>query len=96
MADPRQRVIIKVSICEAPVNDTDTDYGMQVFRKYSHSLGPESLEFLEEILERHEIPDEDADFSIEWIAKEYNKQDGTLLRSQVLTLVLKCFPQTRR
>ncbi|KAH9938205.1 DNA polymerase epsilon subunit B [Fomitopsis serialis] len=62
MADPRQRVIIKV------------------FRKYSHSLGPESLEFLEEILERHEIPDEDAEFSIEWIAKEYNKQDDAQMK----------------
>ena len=50
----------------------------QVFRKYSHSLGPESLEFLEDILDRHETPDDEVEFSIEWIAKEYNKQDGAL------------------
>ena len=37
---------------------------------------PESLEFLEELLDRHDIADEDIEFSIEWIAKEYNKQDG--------------------
>ena len=48
----------------------------KVFRKYSHSLGPETLELLEEILDRHDIPDEEVEFSIEWIAKEYNKQDG--------------------
>lgn len=49
---------------------------LQVFRKYGHSLGPESLEFLEEILEQHDIPQEDVEFSVEWIAREYNKQDG--------------------
>ena len=48
----------------------------KVFRKYGHSLGPESLEFLEDILEQHDIADEDVEFSTEWIAKEYNKQDG--------------------
>lgn len=47
-----------------------------MFRKYGHSLGPESLEFLEDLLDRHEIADEDVEFSIEWMAKEYNKQDG--------------------
>ena len=50
----------------------------QVFRKYGHSLGPETLEFLEDILDRHEIADEDVEFSIEWMAKEYNKQDGKI------------------
>lgn len=39
-------------------------------------MGPESLEFLEDLLDRHEIRDGDVEFSIEWIAKEYNKQDG--------------------
>lgn len=50
----------------------------QVFRKYGHSLGPESLEFLGELLDRHEIADEEVEFSMEWMAKEYNKQDGEL------------------
>ncbi len=48
-----------------------------MFRKYGHSLGPDSLEFLEELLDRHEINDEEVEFSVEWMAKEYNKQDGT-------------------
>lgn len=48
----------------------------QVFRKYSHALGPDALEFLEGILDKHEIRDEDAEYSIDLIAKEYNKQDG--------------------
>ena len=47
-----------------------------MFRKYSHSLGPEALEFLEDILDRHDIANEDVEHSVEWIAKEYNKQDG--------------------
>ncbi|PCH41097.1 DNA polymerase epsilon subunit B [Wolfiporia cocos MD-104 SS10] len=53
---------------------------IKVFRKYSHSLGPEALEFLEEILDKHEISDEDVEFSIEWIAKEYNKQDDAQMK----------------
>lgn len=47
-----------------------------MFRKYGHSLGPESLEYLEQILEHHEIPIEEVESSVEWIAREYNKQDG--------------------
>ncbi|KAF8273172.1 hypothetical protein EI94DRAFT_55591 [Lactarius quietus] len=49
---------------------------IRVFRKYSHSLGPDELEYLEEVLKQHDIPDEDVEMSIELIAKEYNKQDG--------------------
>ncbi|KDQ64598.1 hypothetical protein JAAARDRAFT_145515 [Jaapia argillacea MUCL 33604] len=62
MADPRQRIIIKV------------------FRKYSHSLGPDALEFLEDILEQHDIADEDLESSIDLIAKEYNKQDDAVMK----------------
>jgi DNA polymerase epsilon subunit 2 len=51
----------------------------QVFRKYSHSLGPDELEYLEGILKEHDIADEDVEMSIELIAKEYNKQDGSFL-----------------
>ena len=50
---------------------------IRVFRKYSHSLGPEELEYLDEILKEHDITDEDVELSIELIAKEYNKQDGS-------------------
>ncbi|KAI0091984.1 epsilon DNA polymerase [Irpex rosettiformis] len=69
MADPRQRVIIKV------------------FRKYSHSLGPESLEFLEKVLDRHVIADENVEESIEWIAKEYNKQDDAQMKVSLNVLM---------
>ena len=48
----------------------------QAFRKYGHSLGPEALEYLEDIVDRHEIPDDEVEGSIEFFAKEYNKQDG--------------------
>ncbi|EKM59210.1 uncharacterized protein PHACADRAFT_181204 [Phanerochaete carnosa HHB-10118-sp] len=53
---------------------------IKVFRKYSHSLGPEALEFVEEILERHEIPEDQVEQSVEWIAKEYNKQDDAQMK----------------
>ncbi|KAG6336845.1 hypothetical protein ID866_2241 [Astraeus odoratus] len=53
---------------------------IQVFRKYSHSLGPEALQFLEEVLDRHKIEDADVEFSIETIAKEYNKQDDAAMK----------------
>jgi DNA polymerase epsilon subunit 2 len=52
---------------------------IRVFRKYSHSLGPDELEYLDEILKEHDISDEDVEMSIELIAKEYNKQDGSCL-----------------
>lgn len=47
-----------------------------MFRKYSHSLGPDALEFLERVLDDHDIADEDVEASIDMLAKEYNKQDG--------------------
>ena len=37
------------------------------------------MEFLEDLLDRHDIADEDVEYSIEWMAKEYNKQDGMRL-----------------
>jgi DNA polymerase epsilon subunit 2 len=56
---------------------------IRVFRKYSHSLGPEELEYLDEILKEHDIADEDVEMSIELVAKEYNKQDGSSLVSHL-------------
>lgn len=53
---------------------------IKVFRKYSHSLGPDALQFLEEILERHDVADNEVDFSIETIAREYNKQDDAAMK----------------
>lgn len=53
---------------------------IKVFRKYSHSLGPDALQLLEEILERHDIADNEVEFSIETIAREYNKQDDAAMK----------------
>lgn len=39
-------------------------------------MSPDAIAFVEDILEKHEIPDEDVEFSTEWIAKEYSRQDG--------------------
>ena len=58
---------------------------IRVFRKYSHSLGPDELEYLDEILKEHDILDEDVEVSIELIAKEYNKQDGSCVVAPYLS-----------
>ncbi|KAK7060583.1 DNA-directed DNA polymerase epsilon, subunit B [Paramarasmius palmivorus] len=56
---------------------------IKVFRKYSNSLGPDALEFLEEVLDRHEIGEEEIEGAIEAIAKEYNKQDDASMKVTV-------------
>ncbi|TFK55960.1 DNA polymerase epsilon subunit B [Heliocybe sulcata] len=53
---------------------------IKVFRKYSHALGPDTLEFLDEILDAHDIPDGQVEDSIDLIAKEYNKQDDAAMK----------------
>ncbi|KAL6309658.1 epsilon DNA polymerase [Sparassis latifolia] len=75
------------------MSDTRQRTIIKVFRKYGLSLGPEALEFVEELLDRHEIPDEDVEFSIEWIAKEYNKQDDAQMKVslEVLQRVYEAF-----
>jgi len=50
-----------------------------VFRKFSNSLGPDTLQFIEQILDTHEIEDIDVESSLETLAKEYNKQDGWII-----------------
>ena len=62
-----------------------------MFRKFSNSLGPDALELVEEILNHHEIEDDDVESSLETLAKEYNKQDGTF---KVL-FFLFCYPDNR-
>lgn len=79
MSSPRQRIIIKVNLHRCAKVVTAVFTVKQVFRKYSHSLGPEALEYVEEILDTHEIPEQDVEYAVEWIAKEYNKQDGEYL-----------------
>ncbi|KAI0251432.1 epsilon DNA polymerase [Lactifluus subvellereus] len=59
---------------------------IRVFRKYSHSLGPDELEYLEDILKNHDILDEDVEMSIELIAKEYNKQDDATMKVSIQIL----------
>lgn len=58
----------------------------QVFRKYSYSLSPDAIEFLEGILDNHEIPDDEVEHSMETLAKEYNKQDGMFSVSTLFRL----------
>jgi hypothetical protein len=60
----------------------------QVFRKYSNSLGPDTLELLEAILDSHEIEDADVESSIDTIAREYNKQDGAFQYLSIALLLL--------
>jgi DNA polymerase epsilon subunit 2 len=52
---------------------------IQVFRKYSNSLGPDAIAFIQDILTSHEIPEHLLESSIETLAREYNKQDGESL-----------------
>ncbi|KAG8902425.1 DNA-directed DNA polymerase epsilon, subunit B [Tulasnella sp. 403] len=50
---------------------------LKVFtRKYQLSLKPEAIAYLEEILEEHEIDDDQVQGAMEYVAKEYMKQDG--------------------
>ncbi|EMD40775.1 hypothetical protein CERSUDRAFT_45107 [Gelatoporia subvermispora B] len=70
---------------------------IKVFRKYSHSLGPEALEFLESLLDAHEVSDEDVEYSVEWIAKEYNRQDDAQMKVslEILKRVYETFQGSR-
>jgi len=54
-----------------------------VFRKYSNSLGPDALDFIEQILDEHDITDDAVEFSIDALAKEYNKQDDASMKIDV-------------
>ena len=56
-----------------------TSANPQVFRKFSNSLGPDTLQFIDKILDTHEIEDIDVESSLETLAKEYNKQDGWII-----------------
>ncbi|EIW82110.1 DNA polymerase epsilon, subunit B [Coniophora puteana RWD-64-598 SS2] len=53
---------------------------IQVFRKYSHSLGPEALQFIENVLHQHDISEGNVEYSVEMFAKEYNKQDDAAMK----------------
>ncbi|KAJ3933098.1 MAG: DNA polymerase alpha/epsilon subunit B-domain-containing protein [Lentinula lateritia] len=59
---------------------------LKVFRKFSNSLGPDTLDFLEQILDAHEIQDSDVESSIETLAKEYNKQDDATMKVSIEVL----------
>ncbi|KAJ3909840.1 DNA polymerase alpha/epsilon subunit B-domain-containing protein [Lentinula edodes] len=59
---------------------------LKVFRKFSNSLGPDTLDFLEQILDAHEIQDIDVESSIETLAKEYNKQDDATMKVSIEVL----------
>ncbi|KAJ3512535.1 hypothetical protein NLJ89_g3461 [Agrocybe chaxingu] len=53
---------------------------IKVFRKFSNSLGPETITIIEKILDANEIDDADVESSIEMLAKEYNKQDDATMK----------------
>ncbi|KAF7301757.1 DNA polymerase epsilon subunit [Mycena indigotica] len=59
---------------------------IKVFRKYSNSLGPDVIEFLETILDQHEIEDAEVESSIDTLAHEYNKQDDALMKVSIEVL----------
>ncbi|TFK23244.1 epsilon DNA polymerase [Coprinopsis marcescibilis] len=56
---------------------------IKVFRKFSNALGPDALEFLEDVIEQHDIADEDLETSVELIAKEYNKEDDATMKVSI-------------
>ncbi|THH32936.1 hypothetical protein EUX98_g1271 [Antrodiella citrinella] len=64
----------------------EPEFFQNVFRKYSHSLGPEALEYLEDVIERHDIPDDEVEGAIEFFAKEYNRQDDAQMKVSVQIL----------
>ncbi|KAF5333197.1 hypothetical protein D9611_002432 [Ephemerocybe angulata] len=59
---------------------------IKVFRKFSNSIGPDALQFLEDVLDENDIPDEDIESSIELIAKEYNKEDDATMKVSIAVL----------
>ncbi|KAH7887661.1 DNA polymerase epsilon, subunit B [Phlebopus sp. FC_14] len=59
---------------------------IKVFRKYSHSLGPEALQFLDQILDQHRVQDEEVEYAVEIIAREYNKQDDAIMKVSLAIL----------
>ncbi|KLO18036.1 epsilon DNA polymerase [Schizopora paradoxa] len=58
------------------------------FRKYSHSLGPESIQFIESICEEHGFADDPAQIenAVEHLAKEYNQQDDATMKVSLSVL----------
>ncbi|KIM90898.1 hypothetical protein PILCRDRAFT_94563 [Piloderma croceum F 1598] len=53
---------------------------IKVFRKYSHSLGPDALEVLEDICDQHGFADNEIERIMETLATEYNKQDDAAMK----------------
>ena len=45
-------------------------------RKYQLSLKPEAIAYLENVLDEYEIEDDQVQEAVEYMAKEYMKQDG--------------------
>ncbi|KAH8113232.1 epsilon DNA polymerase [Phellopilus nigrolimitatus] len=51
------------------------------FRKYSHALGPEALQFVEDICIEYELEDDhQVEAAVEHLAKEYNQQDDAVMK----------------
>ena len=47
-------------------------------RKYQLTLTSEAISYLENILEEHDIEESQVQSAMEYVAKEYMKQDGEL------------------
>ncbi|PAV20866.1 epsilon DNA polymerase [Pyrrhoderma noxium] len=52
------------------------------FRKYSHALGPDTLQFIEEICDEYGFRDDlsQVEEAVEQLAREYNKQDDASMK----------------
>ncbi|KAG5648973.1 hypothetical protein DXG03_000322 [Asterophora parasitica] len=59
---------------------------LKVFRKFSYSLGPEVSQKLEEILDVHDIADEDVESTMETLALEYSKQEDVDMKVDLTIL----------
>ncbi|KAF8592440.1 epsilon DNA polymerase [Ramaria rubella] len=45
------------------------------FSKYKNTLGPQVISFVEDLLDRHNVDDDEVAGSVEHLAREYNRQD---------------------
>ncbi|KAF8528943.1 epsilon DNA polymerase [Hysterangium stoloniferum] len=68
------------------------------FSKYKNTLGPQVISFIEEVLERHNIEDEEVASSVEHLAREYNRQDDAemVVRLDVLQRVYDTMQNSQR
>lgn len=91
MDSTRQQAIIKVCRSQ-PWLAIDRILGQVFFTKYKNTLGPQVISFVEDLLDRHGIEDEDIASSVEHLAREYNRQDGAPVLWMSLGMIIKLVP----